>query len=122
MLQHILQEPAWLVIWVAWLALVNTASILFVRHREARVVLVAWLGNGVTMALLFEAVGYVRLLGLSHLLWWSPLLAWLGWRHAHVPRQGLYGRWLWTLFATNLVSLVVDGVDVVRYLLGDGAL
>lgn len=115
----ILAEPGYLLLWVAWLILVNSAAVLFLSRIEARVVLGAWLVNIVLMTLLAELNGYNRFLGLSHVLTWTPLLVYL-WRH----RQELQGsspveRWVRVLFATNALSLVIDVADVARYLVGD---
>jgi hypothetical protein len=104
------------------MVVVNSASLLFaLRYRTARFVLAAWIGNAITMGQLFEWNGYNRLLGLSHVLWWTPLL-WLLWRtRSDWPKAGPARAWLLALFATNATSLVIDYVDVVRYLLGDRA-
>ncbi len=119
MIGHILQEPLWLQAWVLWMGLVNAAGVLFWRHREARVVIGVFLGNLVFMQLLYTANGYNRLLGLSHVVWWTPLLVHLWRRGVPLRRESVADRWLAALFATNALSLVIDYVDVVRYLLGD---
>lgn len=135
MMQEIAQQPVWLQIWIYWLILVNTASIVFVGRRvEARWVLAAWIGNLAFMAYLYDTMGYVRLLGLSHVVLWTPLLVYLYRRHQNerqvreqdadepVPvakeTKGLARiarAWLFVLFFTNLTSLAVDYVDVARY-------
>lgn len=119
MISHILQEPAWLQAWIAWMVLVNSASAAFLRQTEARWVLAAWLGNLVTMSALYELNGYNRLLGLSHVLWWTPLLVYLFGLRGTLPRGTPFGVWVALLFLTNATSLVIDYVDVVRYLLGE---
>ncbi len=116
---HILQEPLWLQIWLVWLLLVNSASVAFVRRGEARWVLIAFVANLVTLSALFELNGYNRLLGLSHVIWWTPLLVYLYRRPVLSARPGAFPAWLRVLFVTNLASLVVDYVDVARYALGD---
>ena len=117
----IVAQPAWLQIWVAWLIVVNSAAIFFVRHRPARVVLAAWLVNAVLMTMLAELNGYNRLLGISHVLIWTPLAIYLYrlMRAGELAGPALFDRWARSLFVTNLVSLVVDYVDVVRYLVGE---
>ncbi len=119
MMEFLAAEPAWLQAWVYWMMAVNTASVLFVRHRGAQLVLALWIGNIITMSLLFEWNGYNRLLGLSHVIWWTPLLVLLWRGRRSVPRTGLYPRWLAVVFVTDAASLVIDYVDVVRYALGD---
>jgi len=119
LLGHILEEPIWLQAWVFWMGLVNTASILFVARREGWVTLAVWIGNGLFMMWLFELAGYVRLLGLSHVIFWTPLLGYLYHRLPNLPRRSATGAWVRVLIATNAVSLVIDYLDVIRYLLGD---
>lgn len=116
--EHILAEPVWLRSWIFWMVIVNSASLLFVRHSQARFILAAWVGNAITMGQLLEWNGYNRLLGLSHVLWWTPLLVLL-WRQRSRWPAGMAGIWLRVLCATNAVSLAIDYLDVARYLLGD---
>ncbi len=119
MISHILGEPLWLQAWVGWLVIVNTASLLFSARVEARWVLAAWLCNLVFMSALYEWNGYNRLLGLSHVVWWTPLLVYLFRRRELVPRAGAFGRWIRILVLSDAASLVIDYVDVLRYALGD---
>lgn len=121
MMVKIMAEPLWLQAWVYWMMLINTAALVFLRHREARWVMVAWVCNVITMTLLYEMVGYVRLLGLSHVIWWTPLVLWLFTRREQFP-NGAVRNWLWIVLLTNTASLVIDYIDVVRYFMGDGAL
>lgn len=107
--------------WVLWLMTINTACIFFLQHRPARIVGLVWLGNIASMMTLYWVLGYVRLLGLSHVIWWTPLFAWLAplvWR---ARLTGSYGVWLRLLIVSDLASLAIDYVDVVRYLLGETA-
>jgi len=120
MLDHILQEPVWLQVWVFWMMGINTLSLLFVRHAEGRWVLAAWVVNVVFMSVLFQLNGYNRLLGLSHVLFWTPLVIYLFRRWRALFGRGLFSVWIVTLLLTNSLSLVVDYIDVVRYLIGDG--
>lgn len=122
LMARIMAEPWWLQAWIYWMMLVNTASLAFLRHREARWVLGVWVGNVITMMALYEAVGYVRLLGLSHVLWWTPLLVYLVAVRQRFAMGGAFGWWGRALLATIAVSLVIDYVDVIRYQMGDGAL
>lgn len=36
MMEHILRSPLWLQAWVAWMGLVNSAAVVFLRHVQAR--------------------------------------------------------------------------------------
>jgi hypothetical protein len=119
LLEGLLETPIWLQIWVGWLVVVNSSAVFFLRHGAARWVLAAWIGNAIFMMALAEINGFNRLLGLSHVVFWTPLLVYLYRRRAIIKVDNFVGRWLAALFASNLLSLVIDYVDVFRYLLGD---
>jgi hypothetical protein len=122
MMSLIAQEPLWLKSWVYWMIFINSISILFAFTRnEAHWVLTAWLANLLTMPMLFDAVGYVRLLGLPHIVFWTPLVIYL-WMKRRSFSSTWAGRYLWVVMATNGASLVIDYIDVARYLAGDGDL
>jgi hypothetical protein len=86
MFPYILSEPLYLQIWIFWLIVINTACIFFPRQVEARWVLAAWMASIVLMTALFELNGYNRLLGLAHVISWTPLLVYL-----HRRRERLSG-------------------------------
>jgi hypothetical protein len=83
------------------------------------VVGVVWLGNIATMMIMYWLIGYVRLLGLSHVLWWTPLFAWLLPLLRTERPAGRFRIWVYLLVASDLASLAIDYVDVFRYLAGD---
>ena len=120
--EHIAQTGGWVGIWMNWMLIVNAAALLFVIWKvEVRWAIIAMIGNVVLMGWLFDQVGYTRLLGLAHIVFWTPLAIYLWRRLPHVPmntRFG-YGIYLRVLLATVFVSLCFDYVDVARYLLGD---
>lgn len=118
MLEHVLGEPFWLKVWIFWIVFLNGASLLFVRHVEARWVLAAWIASLVTMSRLFDEFGYTRILGLAHVLWWSPLVVYLFRRRARFG-EGAFGGWARWVALSNAASLVIDYVDVARWALGD---
>ena len=121
LIQHMLEEPLWLQAWLFWMFILNSLAVAFWRRREGRWVLLAWLLNLTFMPLLYEAFGYVRLLGLSHILFWTPLVIALARAVPGVPAGDAYGKWIRTVLVTNAISLVIDYVDLVRYLAGDTA-
>lgn len=105
--------------WVTWLVVVNAASLLFLRHLEAQVALAA-VGAAVLMqALIYQRKRFVRVLGVTHILW-LPMLVWMATRLPAIPAQEQTFRlWLVVLMATNLLSLVIDTWDAVRFLRGE---
>ncbi len=108
--------------WQLWLMLLVAANaiapLFFLRHLEAQVVLGTFLVSAMLMTWLTGRFGFTRILGLGHVLW-VPLLAFLLARVGHIPGNDAYGIWIWSLIVLNSVSLVIDAVDVFRYITGD---
>jgi len=72
------------------------------------------------MMALYAAVGFVRLLGLPHLVFWTPLVVWLVVRlRAETPPPTPQRQALWLLVGSYVVSLGFDLADVIRYALGE---
>lgn len=116
----IFAQPLWLQIWIIWMVLINVpAALIFIRRTEAKWVLLAMAGNAIFMNWLFAQYGYQRILGLSHVVFWTPLVIYLWLRREKWDMTRLSGKWLAILFATNLLSLIIDYADVARYLLGE---
>ena len=109
----LLEQSIWVPVWVGWLALINTVSVLFWDRREARTIFFTFLASGMLMMGLYVAFGFERILGLGHVLW-IPLLFHLVRRVNHVtePRFRAY---LGTLMVSLAISLVIDVRDVWLY-------
>ena len=119
LIAEILQQPWWLLTWLAWLGFINLASLVFWSEVEARWVFGAFAGAFLLMMALYELNGYNRFLGLGHVVFWTPLMLYLYHRLSNVLGPRLFETWLRVLMATNGLSLVIDYVDVFRYLMGD---
>ncbi len=108
--------------WQPWLMLMVAANaiipIFFIQRFEAQVVLGAFLASVIFMTILTGLSGYTRLLGLGHIFWF-PLLIFLWLRLCQNPADDFFGIWLRALIAINAASLVIDTVEVVRYIAGD---
>ncbi len=48
-----------------------------------------------------------------------PLLLFLWTRLDQIPASDLFGMWIRTLMVLNALSVVIDTIDVVRYIAGD---
>lgn len=118
MMERMLDYPFGLQLWIAWMGIVNLASVLFLRRVQARWVLGAFLGAGALMNVLYAVNGCNRLLGLGHVVFWTPLVLYL-WRQHPRQQPGVFHSWLSVVLATNVASLVVDYADVLRYVLGE---
>ena len=118
--------PAWVRIWITWMniAVVSALAIFVIWRRtwlDAAVLLIVNIAMIVTMLTLYAEVGFVRLLGLPHLIWWMPLVGYFVWRirKADLPQPPRVA--MMALAATLTVSLAFDAVDVVRWLMGERA-
>lgn len=112
------KQPMWVQVWVNFLGLVNFSSVLFVRRsRLALYVLVAITLAVISLIYLHSQFGYVRLLGLPHVILWTPMLIYF-WKIVPGMETSLLKKYLYLLMATNFISLLFDYVDVARYFLG----
>jgi hypothetical protein len=106
-------------IWVAWLVAVNSVSLLFIRHMEAQVVLGAVGLAVLAQALIYQRKRFIRLLGTTHFIW-VPMLTWIALRLDSLPvAESAYHAWLLTLIVTNALCLVIDSLDLTRFVRGD---
>ena len=110
--------------WQLWLTVLVAANLVvpffYLQRLEAQVVLGTILASMTLMTFLTSRFGFTRILGLGH-IFWVPMLAFLLVRLGNVPAGNVYGIWIRALIVLNSVSLVIDAVDVVRYLVGDRA-
>ncbi len=124
-------EPLWLRSWIYVLVAVNLSALLFVVGKEAGrwqvrrepiAIIVGFVAAAILMGLLYDGIGYVRLLGLAHLLCWGPVWLWILSRRREYTWRSLFGGYLHVYLLIAGISLVIDVIDVARYLLGDGEL
>lgn len=124
--EAIAQQPTWVQLWVNFMALVLVGSFitfLFSRAtwRDAFILLVTTIPMALFMQWLYGQLGYVRLLGLPHVLIWTPLAIYLWFRLNNPAIRTPFRQVMWLLLATITISLAFDYVDVARYLLGERA-
>ena len=105
--------------WLLSLITVNLVVPLFFLERlEAQVVVSTLFISMMLMTGLTAVTGFTRLLGLGHAPW-VPLIWFLWTRLGDIPPDDFYGIWIRALLALNAASLLIDVVDVTRYLAGD---
>ncbi|MDZ7781391.1 MAG: hypothetical protein U5K56_00060 [Halioglobus sp.] len=131
LVEAMMAEPLWLQTWVMLLVVVHLAALPFTITRDdsgawrpryqALAIVASFLLAGAFMNWLYAQVGYVRLLGLAHLVFWLPVYVWV-WQTRARESGTPYARYLVFYLVIAGISLVIDAVDVIRYLLGDGAL
>lgn len=101
--------------WAVLLILVNLGALLFLDTWYGRVALAAIIAAVVVMIVIHAKLGFVRLLGIGH-LFWIPMLVWFA---VDLPNRATHpALWWWVilLMGFNLVSLVIDSIDVWRFI------
>ena len=110
--------------WKMWLLLLVAANVFvplfYFQQLEAQIVLGTMAANMALMTFLTSRFGFTRILGLGH-IFWIPLLGFLLTRLGNIPAGDAYSAWLRALLVVNSGSLLIDTVDVIRYLAGDRA-
>jgi hypothetical protein len=113
-------QSRWIQIWLNVLVGVLALSVPFSFVRvEARWTLLGLVLGVAGVVFLYSQFGYSRILGLGHVIAWTPLVIYLlarrrQWRVA----QTWSGKWIVAAVAVLLVSLAFDYVDVIRWVLG----
>jgi len=113
-------QTAWLY-WMSFAIIVTPVVLIFSKatRLDAGIVLLVNIAMLVGMAWVYELMGYVRLLGIVHVILWTPLLIYLVIRAKNGEMPLLCRLVIWMFAATLAVSLVFDYTDVARYLLGE---
>ncbi len=109
---ELMQQRAWVVIWVSFLLMINIASVGFWNEPLAKVIFVTFMLSAMLMMGLYARFGYEKILGLGHILW-IPLLAYVLLEISNT--QDDFKAYLIMLSASIAISLVIDIVDVCKY-------
>lgn len=124
--EAIAAQPMWVQIWVNILFLgafvLPLALLIWPASRRAAIVTV--LASALAAAgifWMFGKFGYVRLLGLPHVLIWTPIMIFLWGQSKRPDMPGKARIVMMIIMAVITVSLVFDYIDVARYILGDRA-
>lgn len=117
-------QPMWLQIWLNVLlvgAFVLPLSFLF--WRQSRIAGVVTLAGALIAAFaiiwMYGQLGYVKLLGLPHVILWTPVAVYL-WRQIRRADMPVWPRRLMSVSLVIIaISLVFDYVDLARWVLGE---
>jgi len=114
----------WQTVWLYWMSfaiIVTPLVLIFSKSTrlDAVIVLLTNIAMLVGMGWIYEQIGYVRLMGIVHVILWTPLFIYLFLRAKNGEMPLLCRLVMWMFAATLAVSLVFDYTDVVRYLLGE---
>ncbi len=125
-INDVLTQPVAIQLWLVWMtfaAFVGPGLLLryVSARREGTVILASNSVLGILGVFWYSQVGYTRILGLPHILFWIPLLTYLYPRRKNLTSPSpVYG--ITTLLVlTIVVSLAFDFTDVIRYMLGERA-
>lgn len=112
--------------WLMWLNIIVVGAVAtFLIYRETR-----WIGVAlasltaamvVAMHMLYAQIGFVRLLGAPHLIFWGPFAIWLVLRLRQGGVRRIPAVVAWVLLASLAVSLAFDAIDVARWVSGERA-
>lgn len=124
MQEAIALQPAWVGLWLRVLLLcafiLPVSLVIWKQTRLAGIITVfASVAAGFVTAQLYGFVGYVKLLGLPHIIFWTPLIFFLitVWRKPDLPK--IPKLILTLVMSVILISLAFDYVDLLRYVLGE---
>jgi hypothetical protein len=113
-------QTVWLY-WMSFAIAITPLVLIFSKatRLDAVIVFLTNLAMFVGMAWIYEQMGYVRMMGIVHVILWTPLFIYLFLRAKNGEMPLLCRLVMWMFAATLTVSLVFDYTDVVRYLLGE---
>jgi len=124
MQEAIALQPAWIGTWLMVLlacAFILPISLIFWKKTRIAGIItpIASFASAFLTGQLYNAFGYVKLLGLGHIVFWTPLVIYLImlWRNGEVPKVPQII--LSVVIGAILISLVFDYVDLAKYILGD---
>ncbi len=124
MQQALALQPQWVQLWTNWLligAFVLPLGLFIWRETRLTALfnLTAGVLAGLSTSWLYNKMGYTKLLGLGHILFWTPLAIYY-WRQLGRNDLPKYARWIMLIaIATILISLAFDYTDAVRYVFGN---
>jgi hypothetical protein len=122
--EAIATQPSWVRWWLNWMGIVIIGSIVIlliskITRRDSIIILATSVIVFLCMTWLYQEIGYVRLLGIVHVVIWTPLAIYF-WQRLKNPAIVAPFRQVISVFlVTIVVSLLLDYADVVRYLLGE---
>ncbi|HCI08016.1 hypothetical protein N9530_01875 [Ascidiaceihabitans sp.] len=119
-------QPAWVGIWLNFLlAGAFVAPLLLLIWKSSRKAGIVTLLSSVIAAFcvqyMFNVMGYVKLLGLPHLVFWIPTVVFLIAQQSRGDMTIWPRRIIWLIMTVICISLAFDIVDVVRWVLGERA-
>ncbi len=115
--------PVWVQFWIALILVpVNIAPLAFWTAPNGPVIAsLAIAGLAPNLVILLVARGFTKLMALSHLIFWSPLVALLAYGLATGAITGPFAGLAAVLLIVDVISIGFDLVDFRAWLQGDRA-
>lgn len=120
------QLPTWVQIWLNILllgAFILPLTLLIWKQTRVAAIITLLASGLAAFAIMsmYDKIGLVRLLGLPHIILWTPLVIYLI-KQSQRTDMPSAPKWIIRIIsATIVISLVFDYYDVIRYFLGDTA-
>lgn len=120
--------PLWLMSYLYVLVAANLGAVFFIAKRteqgwrpryEAIAIIAAFLMASQFMDYLYGQYGYVRLLGLAHIVFWTPVYAWIFTHRKDYASAPYFYKFVIFYLVMAGISLTIDLIDVARYALGE---
>lgn len=108
-------------LWVVILSMINfIGGVMFISTFEGKFSLFSMMGAMIVMTIIYARYGFVRLLGLGHILFWLPFVAFcIRQLTNETTLSASFRVWLLTVTIINSASLVLDIIDLFRFLKGE---
>ena len=121
-------QPGWLLAYLMVLVAANLGAVFFIAKKtpqgwrpryEALAIVAAFLLAGEFMEYLYQQYGYVRLLGLAHIVFWTPVYAWIFTHRKDYAAYPYFSKFVPFYLVMAGISLTIDVIDLLRYALGE---
>ena len=122
--QAVAAQPAWTFYWVKALGLfafVLPLTLIFWKQSQIAGILTvtASIAGHIGLVKIYDRMGYVKLLGLPHIIFWTPLSAYLLIQILK-PDMPIEPKAIMIIvLVVILISLIFDLVDLIRYISGN---
>jgi len=124
--QLLLEQPLPILIWLGLLALTILPAFFFIiketpqgrRPRwEAIGIIVSVIVAALTMEMLYAHYGFVKFLGVTHLIFWTPVYLWIFSRRSEYTSEPLFAKYITVYLIMAGLCLIIDVIDLIRYFL-----
>ncbi|GAB4024289.1 MAG: hypothetical protein Fur0010_27590 [Bdellovibrio sp.] len=108
-------------LWVIILSMINfIGGVMFISTFEGKFSLFSMMGAVIVMTIIYARYGFVRLLGLGHILFWLPFVAFCIRQLTNgTTLSATFRVWLLTVIIINSASLIIDFIDLFKFLKGE---